>query len=85
MPRKTAEIKDVCRIIEIDGARLEVIASNSGFGEWSLAVRNELGVCSNWFETFISAEAAIDAGVKAIKTEGVSEFVSVEGFEYLLS
>jgi hypothetical protein len=65
------------------GVRLEIIATPMPKGLWSLFVRNERGVMSNWYEFFETAEAAIETARKAIEEEGVEEFVSIEGFEYL--
>ncbi|NND61348.1 MAG: hypothetical protein HKN49_13905 [Gammaproteobacteria bacterium] len=68
----------------VGSERLEIVASEIAEAHWQLAVRNSLGVCSVWVESFKTPEIAIDAALNAIESEGVEEFVSVEGFEYLL-
>lgn len=69
--------------IEIDGVRLEVVTWKVGNDEW--AVVNEYGIMSNWTDLFKTAQEAIDAGIKAIQSEGVKPFIDVEGFEYLIN
>jgi hypothetical protein len=65
------------------GVRLEIVATPLPDGRWSLSVVNERGVMSTWLEFFETAEAAIAVARKTIEEEGVEEFVSIEGFEYL--
>jgi hypothetical protein len=65
------------------GVRLEIVATPSPDGLWTLSVINERGVRSTWLETFPTAEAAFAVARKAIEEEGIEEFVSIEGFEYL--
>ena len=67
----------------MDGNRLEVITRKITEGEWSLCVENSHGVRSEWCEFFETPDAALEAGRKAIETEGIEEFISIEGFEYL--
>ena len=67
-----------------DGVELEIIAEKAGADGWQLAIQNELGIRSVWYEFFATSQAAIEAGVKAIETEGVEVFLDTEGFEYLL-
>ncbi len=67
-----------------EGARLTVVAEKAGGDGWYLWIENELGVSSVWIETFATGQAALDAGVKAIESEGVAAFIEIEGFEYLL-
>ena len=74
---------ELCREISKDGVTLKVISTKISEGEWQLAILNEKGISSNWYETFSTAQLAIAAGVEAIEKEGVKEFVDVEGFEYL--
>ena len=66
-----------------DGVTLEVISSKKSEGEWTLEIKNEKGVSTNWFDTYPTADAAIDAGIEAIEKEGVKEFASTDGFGYL--
>lgn len=68
----------------MDGNRFEIITHKVCEGEWSLCVENSHGVRSEWFEFFETPDAALEAGRKAVETEGIDEFVSMEGFEYLL-
>lgn len=70
--------------VEVDGVRLEVVASKITDGEWALRVVNERGISSNWDEFFASAHEALNAGKEAIESEGVGPFVDIEGFEYSL-
>jgi hypothetical protein len=65
------------------GVRLEIVATSSPDGLWTLSVINERGIMSTWNESFATAEVAIGVARKAIEEEGVEEFVSIEGFEYL--
>lgn len=65
------------------GVRLEIVAEKLAEGQWSLSVINERGVMSMWTEFFETADAAITAAITAIEDEGVEEFTSIEGFEYL--
>ena len=74
---------ELCREISKDGAVLKIISTKITDGEWQLAILNEKGISSNWYETFSTAQLAIAAGVEAIEKEGVKEFVDVEGFDYL--
>lgn len=67
----------------MDGNRLEIITQEICAGEWSLCVENSHGVRSVWWECFTSPDAALEAGREAIETEGVDDFISLEGFEYL--
>ncbi len=71
------------RSIDIDGEKLEIIATELGDNEWMLAVENSRGIRSIWFELFPSAYEAIRAGLEAIETEGIKAFTSKEEFEYL--
>lgn len=66
-----------------EGVRLEIIATPMPDGLWNLSVRNERGVMSTWYEFFETAEDAIEVARKVLEEEGVEEFVSIEGFEYL--
>jgi hypothetical protein len=71
------------RSIDIGGEKLEIIATELEDKEWMLAIENSLGIRSIWFELFPSAHDAIRAGLEAIESEGIKEFTSNEGFEYL--
>ena len=73
---------ELCREISKDGATLKVISTRICEGEWQLAILNEKGVSTNWYEFFSTAQLAIEAGIEAIEKEGIKEFVDVEGFEY---
>ena len=70
-------------LVSVDGVQLLIVATCAAPREWHLRVENEHGIGSHWIDFFDSAEAAIQAAQKAIKEEGVKEFVSTEGFEYL--
>jgi hypothetical protein len=65
------------------GVRLEIVAKPLPDGQWCLSVINERGILSIWHEFFPTAEAALGVARKAIEEEGVEDFVSIEGFEYL--
>lgn len=65
------------------GVRLEIVATCLSRGQWTLAVINQRGVMSMWCESFATAEAAVETARKTIEEEGVEEFTSIEGFEYL--
>jgi hypothetical protein len=67
----------------VDGAKLEIVARQIDDGEWELFVENIYKIRSVWNETFNTAESALDAGVKAIDSEGIEPFMDTEGFEYL--
>lgn len=69
--------------VQIDGVRLGVIAKKIEEDEWELCIENEFGIRSIWVESFPTARTALDAGVEAIKSEGVEPFTDKEGFEYL--
>ena len=73
-----------CQTVIANGVQLEIIARETVENEWELSVQNSLGVRSVWFELFPSAQEAIEAGLKAIETEGAEAFTDTEGFEYLL-
>ncbi|MFU8821107.1 MAG: hypothetical protein ACNA8G_06075 [Gammaproteobacteria bacterium] len=68
---------------EGQGVRLDIVATQLRDGRWNLAVINERGVHSIWYESFASAEVAFEVALKAIEEEGIEEFVSIEGFDYL--
>ncbi|MEQ8694909.1 MAG: hypothetical protein RIC85_06340 [Gammaproteobacteria bacterium] len=63
--------------------RLDIVVTKIGDKEWSVSVINELGVYSTWWEFFESADIALTTALQAIQEEGVQEFTSIEGFEYL--
>lgn len=67
----------------IGGHKLEIVSMKICDGEWSLHVENVHGIRSHWFEYFESADIALEAGRRAVETEGVEEFISKDGFEYL--
>jgi len=69
--------------VMVDGNKLDIITEEICEGEWSLAIENIHGVRSNWCDFFESAEAALEAGRRAIETEGIEEFIATDGFEYL--
>lgn len=66
------------------GLALDIIASQAGDGQWTLAIRNSYGVSSIWHDCFATAEDAIAAGLQAIEREGARAFMDMEGFDYLL-
>lgn len=80
---ETREPVQVRESMTIDGNELEIITEKVCDGEWALAVENVHGVRTGWCEFFRSAEAALEAGRRAVETEGVEAFISIEGFEYL--
>ena len=63
--------------------KLTVIANENEENRWELSVKNACGVFSVWLETYSTAQEAVDAGIKAIRNEGLEVFSSIEGFEYL--
>ncbi|MDZ7754199.1 MAG: hypothetical protein U5S82_21825 [Gammaproteobacteria bacterium] len=67
----------------VDGIRLDIVVTKMGNDEWSLAVFNERGIFSTWCEYFQSPDIAIRTAIKAMREEGIEEFTSIEGFEYL--
>jgi hypothetical protein len=84
MSRQPAKLTAECHQTWVGrGVRLEIVATPLPDGRWSLSVINERGVMSTWLESFETAEAAIAVARKTIEEEGVEEFVSIEGFEYL--
>lgn len=84
MEDTTGIFEDVlCVLIEEDGEKLTISAKQIEKDQWELSIKNAYGINSVWFEYFNSAQEAIDAGIKAIKEEGVKAFSSTEGFEYL--
>lgn len=62
-----------------DGVKLRVVARRVEEDEWELSVENERGQRSVWIEPFITARMALDAGIKAIESEGVGSFANSEG------
>lgn len=69
--------------VVIEGHRLIIIATKIEEEEWQLSVMNENGIFTNWIEYFPTSKLAIEAGLLAIQSEGLEEFVNSEGFEYL--
>jgi hypothetical protein len=65
------------------GVRLEIVATELQDGCWNLAVINERGVWSIWYEFFPTAEMAFEVARRAIEEEGIEEFVRIEEFECL--
>lgn len=57
-----------------EGVKLEVVARRVEEDEWELSVENERGQKSVWIEPFITGRMALDAGVKAIESEGAAAF-----------
>ena len=79
--------------VAFSGACLEIIATECEVIEscettntamWSLAIENEHGVRTVWHHKFVSASAAIDAGVRAIEEEGITSFTEMQDFQYLI-
>lgn len=58
-----------------DGVKLGVIASKVGEDEWELCIENDFGARSVWIESFPTARMALNAGVKAIESEGAQTFI----------
>ncbi|MFT5176173.1 MAG: hypothetical protein ACI8W7_004367 [Gammaproteobacteria bacterium] len=75
--------KEQRQSLAIDGTRLEIIATRVSDREWELSVENELKIRTTWHKLFASAEEALNAGFKAIESEGSAEFTDIEGFDYL--
>lgn len=69
--------------ISAEGKSLILVARRIQKEQWQLAVENEHGISSVWLESFSTPLQAIDAGIRAVKSEGIESFVSTEGFEYL--
>ncbi len=67
----------------MNGVRLDIVAQRISAFEWSLSIINAHGVTSTWTEFFECPDAAIDTAIAAIAEEGLEEFASIEGFEYL--
>ncbi|NNF17369.1 MAG: hypothetical protein HKN70_11535 [Gammaproteobacteria bacterium] len=76
-------VREARKLVTIDGTRLLIVATFNATSDWSLRVENERGIRSEWYESFVSAEAAIEAAHAAIMEEGVTKFVDIKGFEYL--
>jgi len=73
----------VSQEVVIGRVRLTIIAEKISESNWSLSVRNELGVASNWWEFFPTAQEAIFRALETINEEGVAEFMGYEDFGYL--
>jgi hypothetical protein len=85
MDERTGMFEDeVWKEIEIDGITLEINVRKIDDEGWALCIVNELGIMSHWTDFFETAQDALEAGIKAIETEGVGAFVDTEGFDYLL-
>lgn len=63
--------------------RLDIVVTKHREEEWSVSVINERGVISTWTEFFTSDDIALNTALQAIHEEGIQEFTSIEGFEYL--
>ena len=74
---------ELCAETSKDGENQAIIARKIEKAQWELSVKNRYGVSSVWLEYFLTAQQAIDTGIKAIRNEGVEPFASTEGFEYL--
>lgn len=68
--------------VQVDGVSLGVIANKIEEDEWELSIENEFGIRSIWIESFPTARTALDAGVEAIKSEGVELFAEKGKIEY---
>ena len=75
--------KTVVKELFIDGHQLTICACNEHELGWSLSVKNEKGVSTNWHNFFPSASDAIDIALKTINEEGIEEFMGYEDFGYL--
>ena len=73
---------EVRKDVQIDGVSLGVIAKKIEDNEWELSIENEFGIRSIWVESFPTARTALDAGIEAIKSEGVELFSRKEELEY---
>jgi mannose/cellobiose epimerase-like protein (N-acyl-D-glucosamine 2-epimerase family) len=65
------------------GHRLTVDVKRDGDDGWLLAIVTERGVITQWTEPFPTAEAAMEAGVKAAETDDLDEFMGYDDFGYL--
>ena len=63
--------------------RLDIVVTQMGEKEWSLSVINERGIFSTWWEFLECPDIAIRTALNAIQDEGIEEFTTIEGFEYL--
>lgn len=81
--RTSMEIEVRTQTYIADGVRLEIVAAKIAENKWSLSVINQQCIRSIWSEFFESPDLAFAAARRAIQKEGMEEFTSLEGFEYL--
>jgi hypothetical protein len=74
---------ELCVQIGEDDEKLTVIAKEIEKNQWELSVINVHGIYSVWLESYCTAQEAIDAGIRAIRDEGLEAFSSTEGFGYM--
>lgn len=80
---KEISIHEDCITFICGDIRLDIVAIEHEKDEWGLSIINSCGVRSTWLEMFESSAHAIEAGIQAIREEGIEEFTGIEGFEYL--
>ncbi|MFK8032251.1 MAG: hypothetical protein AB8G18_18640 [Gammaproteobacteria bacterium] len=76
-------VNDARKVVTVDDVQLLIVATRLAPMEWSVRVENERGIRTEWHEIFSSVEKAMQTAQAAIDKEGVAEFISIEGFEYL--
>lgn len=82
--RKSMQERERLHTVDADGVTLRIIATLVEEGEWELYVENRHGIRSIWSELFDSSDAAVEAALHTIETEGIEDFAGTEGFEYLV-
>ena len=66
---------DIKKEIEKDGFKVTIEVYKGDEGGWILEIEDEQWNSAVWDEIFPNAKEALDAGIKAIKEEGIQSFI----------
>jgi len=69
-----AGVSSLSRTVRCEGQELHIDIYEDGEGQWLLAVTNQNGVTTHWFDPFSTEQLALGAAMKAIREEGLAGF-----------
>lgn len=68
---------DIKKEIEQDGLKVTIEVCKDDKGGWILEIVDEQWNSTVWDNQFPTAKEALDAGIKAIKEEGIQSFIAL--------
>ena len=66
---------EISKEIEKDGLQVTIEVCKADEGGWILEIEDEQWNSTVWDEIFPSAKEALEAGIRAIKHEGIESFI----------